>query len=387
MPTDRRRRVPTLPVCTVLLATTSLWGCGPSDGPAVPDRARLSKAGSVADVGGMATLVAAAKAEGRLNAIAMPSGWADYGEIIARFEERYGIDVVVENPDGSSEDVIQALKEDREAGKAVDVVEVGIAQAQSATREGLFAGYRIERHGDVAPARRDVGSAWYANYGGYVSIGCALAHVQNCPTTFKDLLKPEYRNKVTLNGDPTRSSSALAGVFAAALANGGSFDDIGPGVDLFAKLAKTGNLTSAEPNVEAIKNGVTPIVITWDFKATSYWQELINSYAQWTVTVPRDGVVSGYYATAVSRRASHPAAARLWQEYLFSDEAQNFRLKGFARPVLMEQMEKKGSLDVISSGWLPKLPFDQPAFPSSVQLARAKAVVGDRWKQRTAPSS
>ncbi|MFJ8297153.1 ABC transporter substrate-binding protein [Streptomyces sp. NPDC094447] len=366
-----------------LLATTALWGCGPPDPPAIPDRTTLSNAASVGELGGMDALVAAAKAEGRLNAIAMPSDWANYGQIIRRFEERYGIDVSVENPDGSSQDAVRALKEDRDDGAAVDVVELGTAHAETAAKEGLFAKYRIERDKDIPSSRRDANSEWYANYGGYVSIGCALKHAGTCPRTFADLRKPQYKGKVALNGDPTRSNSALAGVFAAALANEGSFDDIAPGVAFFGELKEQGNYTRTEPTAQSIRSGRTPIVVDWDFKAAMHWDDFVNTDLQWLVQVPPDGLYAGYYATAINREAAHPAAARLWQEFLFSDEAQNLRMKGFARPVLREHMEKEGTLDVISAGWLPKLPFEQSAVPTSEQLNRAKKVVSDSWDQAT----
>ncbi|MGW4702133.1 extracellular solute-binding protein [Streptomyces sp. NPDC004285] len=385
MSTDRRRHVFTaVPACTALLATFSLTGCGLlGSGPEIPDRATLSKASSVDEAGGMEALVEAARQEGRLNAVAMPASWANYSDIIAGFEKRYGIDVTVENPDGTSQDAIRAIQEDRAEGKAVDVVEVGVAQAQSAADEALFARYRIERDRDVPSGRRDPGSAWYANYGGYISIGCAVQYMRICPDTFEDLLKPEYKGKVALSGDPTKSNSALSGVFAAALSDGGSFDDITPGVEFFGKLTDQGNYIPVKPTTESIKNGKTPIVINWDFKNSTSWRALLHTNAQWAVAIPDDGVFAGYYATAINRRAAHPAAARLWQEYLFSDEAQNLRLKGFARPVLMKPMQKAGTLDVIAAGWLPRLPHDQPVVPSSAQMAKASKVVGDGWGRAT----
>ena len=49
-----------------------------------------------------------------------------------------------------------------------------------------------------------------------------------------DLLDPQYEGQVALNGNPTQAAAAFSGVWAAALANGGSLDDIGPGIDFFA---------------------------------------------------------------------------------------------------------------------------------------------------------
>ncbi|MEU1950132.1 ABC transporter substrate-binding protein, partial [Streptomyces sp. NPDC020125] len=43
---------------------------------------KAATATSAKDFGGMDALVAAAKKEGKLNAIALPRDWANYGEII-----------------------------------------------------------------------------------------------------------------------------------------------------------------------------------------------------------------------------------------------------------------------------------------------------------------
>ena len=60
--------------------------------------------------GGMDALVTAAKAEGTLNAIALPSDWANYGNIIKTFQTKYGITVKVANPSGSSQDEVDAVR-------------------------------------------------------------------------------------------------------------------------------------------------------------------------------------------------------------------------------------------------------------------------------------
>lgn len=176
---------------------------------------------SAADAGGMAALTAAAKKEGSLNAIALPRDWANYGALIDGFEKKYGIKVRVENPEGTSQDEIDALKEHRRDGSAPDVIDVGGSFAQSAARQGLLAPYEVAAFDEIPEEQKDAHARWYNNYGGYISIGCDAKRVKTCPSTFADLRKPEYKGQVSLNGDPTKSGSAFAGVYAAALANGG----------------------------------------------------------------------------------------------------------------------------------------------------------------------
>ena len=49
------------------------------------------------------------------------------------------------------------------------------------------------------------------------------------------------------------------------------------------------------------------------------------------VVVPKSGVLAGVYVQAISAFAPHPNAAKLWMEYLYSDEGQLVWLKGYGR--------------------------------------------------------
>ena len=80
-----------------------------------------------------------------------------------------------------------------------------------------------------------------------------------------DLLKPEYKGKVALNGDPTQAGAAFSGVLMVALSQGGSADDIAPGVEFFGKLKQAGNFLPVDPTPATIESGQTPVVIDWDY--------------------------------------------------------------------------------------------------------------------------
>ncbi|MFE9633547.1 ABC transporter substrate-binding protein [Streptomyces sp. NPDC006463] len=375
MPAPRLRKA-SVAVC-LAFAAAPLGACGnaPTTAPRAP-----SVATSAADAGGTAALTAAAKKEGSLNTIALPRDWANYGALIDGFEKKYGIKVAVENPEGSSQDEINALKEHRGAGRAPDTIDVGGSFAQSAARQGLLAPYKVAAYDDIPKEQKDPRARWANNYGGYISIGCDAGRVKICPSTFADLRKPEYKGQVALNGNPTKSGSAFAGVYAAALANGGSFGDIQPGIDFFAELSKNGNLIPVESTPATIEKGQTPISIDWDFLNLGYADEFRKKGADvdWRTAIPFDGSFAEYYASAVNKDAPHPAAARLWQEYLFSPEGQNLRLGAYARPVLMDAMEKDGTLDKAAAEKLPTVE-GTPTFPTEAQTAKARETVNRGW--------
>jgi putative spermidine/putrescine transport system substrate-binding protein len=333
--------------------------------------ASAKDAKSAADLGGLDSLVAAAKKEGALNVIALPPDWANYGAIISAFKTKYGITVNSANPDGTSQDEINAVKQLKGTDRSPDVVDVGMAVALANT--SLFAPYQVSTWKDVPDAQKESTGLWLQDYGGYMSIGYDSAKVPPV-TSVADLLKPAYKNKVALNGDPTQANAALNGVVMAALASGGSLGDITKGVDFFKQLKAAGNFIPVQASTATVKSGTTPVVFDWDYLNAGQ----VKNVPTWKVMVPANAVLGGYYAQAINAGAAHPAAARLWEEFLYSDEGQNLYLKGGARPVRMDAMTKAGTVDTAAAGALPKV-AGTPSFLSQDQAAAAKKYLAGNW--------
>ncbi|MGW0835173.1 ABC transporter substrate-binding protein [Streptomyces prunicolor] len=363
-----------------VVAALALSACGaaPTNSSTTADGKNAATATSVADFGGMAALVKAAKKEGTLHAIALPRDWANYGALIDGFTKKYGIKITDENPDGSSQDEINAVTSRKGQDRAPDVLDLGSSFALSAAQQGLLAPYKVASFDQIPAGQKDPKGQWFNDYGGYISIGCDAKRVKTCPTTFADLLKPQYKGQVALNGNPTKSGSAFGGVYAAALANKGSFDDIQPGLDFFAKLKKNGNYTPVESTPATVEKGETPISIDWDYLNAGYADEFKSKGVDWKVSIPSDGQYAQYYSQAINKDAPHPAAARLWQEYLYSVEGQNLWLKGYARPALMTSMESAGTLDKTAAAKLPQV-TGTPSFPTEAQQSKAKTVIAQGW--------
>lgn len=364
------------------VASLVLTGCGDSSKSASGDGEKAATATSVADVGGLDALVTAAKKEGELNVIALPPNWANYGEIIKAFGDKYGIKVNSSDPDSSSQDEINAVKSLKGQKRAPDVLDLAGPFALSGAKEKLFAEYKVEKWADVPDSLKEADGLWVGDYGGYISIGCDAKRIPNCPKTFADLKKPEYKGKVALNGNPTKAGSAFGGVYAAALANGGSFDNIKPGIDFFGALKKSGNYIPVESTPATVENGETPISIDWDYLNAGYAEQFKAKGVDWQVAVPSDGVYGSYYFQAINKSAPHPAAARLWQEFLYSDEGQNLWLKGKSRPVRLPAMETAGTADKTFAAALPKVE-GEPEFPTNDQIEAVKKVLAESWSAAT----
>ena len=326
---------------------------------------------SAADLGGMDKLVEAAKAEGALNVIALPPNWANYGKIIEGFKTKYGITVNSQLPDGSSADEISTAKKLKGTDRAPDVFDLG--QAVALANTDMFAPYKVEKFDTIPAGLKEATGLYVGDYGGYMSIGYDSKKVPDL-TSVDDLAKPDYKGKVALNGDPTQAGAAFNGVMMVAIAKGGSADDIQPGIDFFGELKKAGNFLPVDPTDATVQSGQTPLVIDWDYLNAANTAKIPT----WKVVVPENAVVGGYYNQAINKDAVHPAAARLWQEYLYSDEGQNLYLGGGARPARAEDMEKAGTIDKAAFGKLPQV-SGTPVFLTEAQNKAAADVLSKEW--------
>jgi putative spermidine/putrescine transport system substrate-binding protein len=352
----------------------ALAACSPPAATNGAAATEAAKATSAADLGGLDKLVEAAKKEGQLNVIALPPDWANYGEILKAFTDKYGIKVNSAQPDASSQDEINAAKQLKGQANAPDVFDLGGAVASA--NVALFAPYKVTTFSDVPAALKDAGGAWINDYGGYMSIGYDASKVP-APTSIADLLKPEYKGKVALNGDPTQAGAAFNGVVMAALGSSGSADDISKGVSYFGDLKKAGNFLPVDPTPATIESGQTPVVFDWDYLNVAQGTKL-KGKMDWKTVVPNNAVVGSYYVQAISKDAPHPAAARLFQEFLYSDQGQNLWLKGGARPVRADAMQKAGTIDKTAFAALPQT-TGTPVFLSETQTKAAKDFLAANW--------
>jgi putative spermidine/putrescine transport system substrate-binding protein len=334
----------------------------------------------------LAEIVAAAKKEGKLNVIALPPDWANYGEIISTFQKKYGISITSDNPNGSSAQENQAIVSLKGDPRAPDVVDVSPTFAVAGTVSGLYGKYYVRNYASVPRSMKDTRGLWTGDYYGSVTIGYNANLVKTPPKSFADLLKPAYKNQVAMNGSPLTSGSALAGVFAAALANGGSLSNVGPGIDWFAKAKAAGNFIPVQTTPQTVASGQTPISIDWDYNNFAYVKEFPQS--AWKVVIPSDGQYGGYYCQAVNATAPHPWAARLWQEFIFSDQGQILYLKGYAHPARFADLVARKAIPKSVTGALPAawLNAKGAKFASLGQQAKAKVTVNTEWSTKVGSS-
>lgn len=341
----------------------------------------VAKAKSASEVGGLAELIKLAKKEGELNTIALPDYWANYGNVIKRFEEKYGIKVNSYDPEASSAEELVAVRTLKGQDRMPDVLDVGLQFAVQGAQEGLLAPYKVQTWKDIPNAAKDSKGRWYSDYGGYIAIGYDANVVKTPPKSFADLLNPIYKNQVALNGDPTSSNSAFLSVMATSIAAAGGpkgANNVQYALDYWKKLKDSGNFVPVAATPATVEAGQTPILLDWDYLHAKYKGQ--SGRVDWKVVVPSDAVLGGFYAQAIVKDAPHPAAARLWQEFLYSDEGQNLWLEGGARPIRIDAMVKAKTQNKAAFAALPAVPKSaKPVFPSLQQQLLAKATLTPAW--------
>jgi putative spermidine/putrescine transport system substrate-binding protein len=357
----------------------SLTACGGSgdSGNADSGSVDAKTATSVSAFGSMDQLVEAAKKEGELNVVALPDDWANYGAIKKGFEDKYGITVNSDIPDASSADEIKAAKDQAGTDTAPDVFDLGAAVALANT--DMFAPYKVSTWDDIPEANKESTGLWVNDYTGIMSVGYDSEKVPE-PKALDDLLGADYKGKVAINGDPTQAGAAFAAIGNISVANGGSVSDFGPGIDFMQKLKDAGNFLTVDPTPGTIASGETPVVFDWSYNNVAAAKDKPSFK---TTVLPGKAYVS-FYNQAINKEGPNPAAARLWQEYIFSDEGQKLFLEGNAVPVRADALKKAGA---VTEADLNAVTFGTTSAdwvsPTTEEVDTANALLKERWSALT----
>ncbi|MFM8847521.1 MAG: ABC transporter substrate-binding protein [Actinomycetota bacterium] len=318
---------------------------------------------------------------GQVNLIALPDEWANYKGILAAFGEKYpDVKYPVANPDASSKEEMEAVETLAGQADMPDNVDVSPAIAQEMVDKGLFEPYVLTTDAEIPAGLKDADNNWTAAYYGIMAITTNTKIVPTAPTTFADLLKPEYKGLVALNGDPREAGAAFAAVMAASLANGGSADDIMPGIEFFAELKAAGNLGSTDVTKETVLSGETPIAIDWSYNVPGLAAELEAAGITYETNFPSDGIYGGFYGQGVIKDSPHQACSKLWMEHIFSDEGALGYLEGGAVPARIEALTEAGLVtDEVKKNLPPDELLSQINFLTPAQIASAKEVLAANW--------
>jgi putative spermidine/putrescine transport system substrate-binding protein len=312
----------TLSITFIIIASFFLTAC--SGKPA--DTSAAKSAGEFKLLQGE-ELAAAIKKEGQIISYGMPDSWANWKDSWESFAKKFGITHT--DTDMSSAEEIAKFKAEKD-NPIADLGDIGIGFGAKAKAEGVTAAYKNQYWDQIPNWAKDSDGNWATWYTGSITILVNTKLVKNVPTSWSDLLKPEYKGQIVV-GDPAKANQAMMGVLSAAFANGGDETNIKPGIDFMAKLAQQGNLKAIDLSIANIQKGEIPIAILNDFNALGYKDQL--KMDELKVVVPKDGSAISAYVYMINKAAPHPYNARAMVDYILSDEGQINLAKGFARPI------------------------------------------------------
>ena len=366
---------------TVAPAATTATTAAPAATTAAPAATTAAPATTASAGADLSALAAACKTEGQVNLIALPDEWANYKGILQSFRDKYpGVKNPVANPNGTSQEELDAVKNLAGQNDMPDTIDVSPAKAKIAVDTKLLDPFKPSTWDQIPDNLKDPAGNWVAAYYGIISIGTNTTIVKNAPKTWADLKKPEYKGQVALNGDPRTSGSGLAAVMAASLANGGSLDDIMPGIQFFADLKKSGNFIMTSVDQSTVLSGDTPIALDWSYNYPGLVQQMTDAGYTIEINYPSDGVYGGSYSQGVVKGSPHPNCAKLWIEHILSDEGALGYLKGGAMPARYAELDKSGKITAEDKKNLP--PADLLAkvvFITADQTTKAADALNTNW--------
>lgn len=366
-----------------VMSLTLVTGCGGKEEAAEGEAAEES-AEEALDLRTLSLeeIEAGAKEEGRISSVGMPDDWANWVGSWESILDKYGL----EHDDvdmSSGEEIATFVAEKDDPTK--DLGDVGYAFTGTAMEEGCLQPYKVSCWDSIPDWAKDPDGYWALSYTGTTcfifndeAIGMAP---EDLPDTWQELLESDI---VVNMGNVVGGASSQANILACAIAMGGGFDNVQPGIDYFKQLAEEGRIHPSDGQVAEMVNGeVECFAGRFDFNGTGWAaeynpQELEGLHI--TAVIPQDGAITTGYALIMNKWAPHPHAAAQTLEYMFSEEGQIDRAMGGARPIRSD-IEIPADAPILGNEW-----YENVTTPESAeQLQKACDEIARLWEEEVIP--
>lgn len=307
--------------------------------------------------------------EGKIVSYGMSDDWVNLGLMWKNFTNKYGISHTDEDMT-SAEQIVRLQAEKKKP--VMDVADIGYDALGELVANGLSMAYQNSSWNSIPDNFKDQNGLWTVGYWGAIAFLVNTDTVKDIPSTWNDLLKDEYHDMIC-SRDPRQSSYATASVLAAAYANGGSEQNIQPGLDLFAKLRKSGNLRDGvELNLNNVKNGQCPIAIVYDFDGLN---KRDATGLPLKIIIPEDATVGMLFAEYINQFAPHPNAAKAWIDFMLSDQGQILLADGYAHPVRKVKLPP-----TVAAKQIPEKSYKHIYFPTGLEgFSAAVKNIAEGW--------
>ncbi len=208
------------------------------------------------------------------------------------------------------------------------------ASAVDAVKKDVVAPFEPINFDKLPAVFKEPSGKWFTIHTLNIAFLVNKALVKNVPTGWADLLRPEFKSSVVYL-DPRSTGVGQVMAFAAAYANGGSVDNIQPGIDYLAKLHAAGNVQRVEGTTPYAKflKGEIPIWISYENDGLkAKYTDGMGDAAE--VVIPKEASVAAPYAISLVKGGPNPNAGKLWLNFIMSEIGQSLFAQGFVRPAV-----------------------------------------------------
>ena len=302
--------------------------------------------------------------------------WANWGAQFKAFKERYPEVEMVYNDLGSAATVV-ALDKSRNRPQA-DTAYYFAGSALDAVDKDVVAPFQPVNFDKLPDPFKDPEGKWFTIHTLNVAFLVNTNLVKDVPQSWADLLDEKYKGSIVYL-DPRSTGQGQVVVFGAALGNGGSIDDIQPGIDYLAKLHESGNVlrtVGTTPYAQFLK-GEIPIYIGYENDGLkAKFKDGMGDAVE--VVMPEEASAAAPYAISMVKDGPNPSAAKLWLNFIMTDEGQARFADGYVRPSVPGVTLPESVADAMPAA--PQLkPLDvakAKAMKSEIDAAWSKAVLG-----------
>ncbi len=306
----------------------------------------------------------------------MPDDWANYGEVRQKFAKRYGLEFQHQDTDMSSLEEITKFDAEKNNPKAL-MADIGMLYGPLAEKRGVVPNYLPPKASVLPAGFKAANGGWIATFVGVPAFVVNTDVVKNVPQTWADLAKPEYQGKVGAI-DPVKSGTAATSFLSWVYASGGDETNLAPGVELAKKILP--QFATTEGNAQTLEKGEVPIQIKYDYNCNAAAAKVKEKGVNAEVIIPGVSIYAPSALMINKYQTERMDAAKLFMDYVLSDEGQEVFAKFGARPIRYVVGDLKLP-DSAKANWLPDAKYAQVKQVKDWSKVDSETI-GNTWKEQ-----
>ena len=298
-----------------------------------------------------------------------PPEWANWGGQLQLINKELGIRVPMDNKN-SGQSLSQLVAEKN--SPVADVVYYGVSFGINATEQGVVDAYKPKNWDQIPEGMKDPEGNWFAIHSGTIGFFVNVDALDGAevPTSWEDLLKPEYRGMVGYL-DPTSAFVGYASAVAVNEAMGGDIDNFKPAIKYFQQLEKNRPIVPRQTSYARVISGEIPILIDYDFNA---YRAKYNDFTNAAFVIPKEGSIAVPYVMSKVKSSPNPENAKQILDFVLSEQGQQLWADAYLRPVIDGVMSEEAE-----SKFLPASEYQRVGYVDFAKMSENQSEFADMY--------